>query len=71
MNPFQSLRDYEEFVYMLPYLASTFPHHKHIPPDIKHNRIPTSEMSFTRPNLPAVIAEVEMPIAQAQNRSNE
>ena len=42
-----------------PDLASTFPHHKHVPPDIKHNRIPASEMSFTRPNLPALIQEIE------------
>jgi len=42
-----------------PDLASTFPHHKHVPPDIKHNRIPAPEMSFTRPNLPTLIREVE------------
>ena len=42
-----------------PSLASTFPHHKHIPPDIKHNRIPAPEISFDRPNLPALIAEIE------------
>jgi hypothetical protein len=40
-------------------LAATFPHHKHIPPDIKHNRIPAAEMSYTRPNLPALLEEVE------------
>jgi len=40
-------------------LAPTFPHHKHIPPDIKHNRIPAPNMSFMRPNLPALIQEVE------------
>lgn len=32
-------------------LASTMPHHKHIPPDIKHHRIPAPNMSFERPNL--------------------
>lgn len=42
-----------------PSLASTLPHHKHIPPDIKHNRIPAPTMSFTRPNLPALIFEIE------------
>ena len=42
-----------------PSLASTFPHHKHVPPDIKHNRIPAPEMRFTRPNLPVLIREVE------------
>ena len=40
-------------------LQSTHPHHKHIPPDIKHNRIPASEMSFTRPNITRLIHEIE------------
>jgi len=40
-------------------LAPTFPHHKHVPPDIKHHRIPAPEMSFTQPNLPALIREIE------------
>jgi hypothetical protein len=42
-----------------PTLASTFPHHKHIPPDIKHNRIPAPGMSFSQPNLLLLIREVE------------
>jgi hypothetical protein len=42
-----------------PVLASTHPHHKHILPNLKHNRVPAPEMSFTRPNLPALIREVE------------
>jgi len=42
-----------------PSLASTHPHHKHIPPDIKHHRIPTSILSFEQPNLPALIREIE------------
>ncbi len=42
-----------------PALVSTLPHHKHIPPDIKHNRIPAPNMSFERPNLPALIQEIE------------
>lgn len=40
-------------------LASTMPHHKHIPPEIKHHRIPAPDMSFERPNLPALIQEIE------------
>lgn len=40
-------------------LASTHPHHKHVPPNIKHNRIPAPNMSFTRPNLAALINEIE------------
>jgi len=42
-----------------PALASTQPHHKHIPPEIKHHRIPAPNMSFTQPNLPALIREIE------------
>jgi len=40
-------------------LQSTHPHHKHIPPDIKHHRIPALEMSFDRPNIPYLIEEIE------------
>ncbi len=40
-------------------LASTDPHHKHVPPDIKRHRVPAPDLSFTRPNLPFLIAEVE------------
>ena len=40
-------------------LAATDPHHKHIPPDIKHHRVPAPELFFTRPNLPLLIEEVE------------
>jgi len=42
-----------------PTLAATDPHHKHIPPDIKHHRIPAPNLGFTRPNLPVLIEEVE------------
>lgn len=86
MNPFQSLRDYEEFVYTLKQrfssvhkstlvvvqrgkrtatlqgevtFASTYPHHKHIHPDVRHHRIPAPNMSFTQPNLPTLIREIE------------
>lgn len=40
-------------------LASTHPHHKHIPPDIKQNRIPAPGLSFIQPNLPILIEEIE------------
>jgi hypothetical protein len=43
-----------------PTLVSTHPHHKHVPPDIKHNRIPAPEMNFTQPNLPVLIREIEI-----------
>ncbi|MBN1888914.1 MAG: hypothetical protein JW850_13050 [Thermoflexales bacterium] len=42
-----------------PTLSSSYPHHKHIQPDIKHHRIPAPEISFTHPNLPVLIEQVE------------
>lgn len=41
-----------------PSLASSFPHHKHVPPDIKRNRIPAPGLSFDRPNLPLILDEI-------------
>jgi hypothetical protein len=38
-----------------PSLASTFPHHKHQPPDIRHHRVPAPELSFSTPNLPFLL----------------
>ncbi|RLT45498.1 MAG: hypothetical protein DWI57_00420 [Chloroflexi bacterium] len=43
----------------VPILASTDPHHKHVPPDIKHNRIPAPGLTFSAPNLLFLIREVE------------
>jgi hypothetical protein len=40
-----------------PALASTFPHHFHELPDIKHNRQPAPGISFAAPNIPALIAD--------------
>ena len=42
-----------------PALISTDPHHKHVPPDIKHHRIPAPDLSFTPPNLTFLIQEIE------------
>jgi hypothetical protein len=39
-------------------LTSTHPHHKHVPPDIKHNRVPAPGLSFAQPNLPFLIQEI-------------
>lgn len=47
-----------------PQLQSNHPHHKHIPPDLKHTRVPAPEMRFTRPNLPILIQEIGSLIQQ-------
>ena len=49
-------------------LASTHPHHKHIPPDIKHHRIPASGLSFSEPNLPFLIREIEELLLAGEER---
>lgn len=52
-----------------PTLASTHPHHKHVPPNIKRNRIPAPDLSFTRPNLPFLIEEVVQQALPASARN--
>jgi hypothetical protein len=47
-----------------PALAGTHPHHKHVPPDIKHHRVLAPGMSFAHPNLPVLIQEVESLVGQ-------
>jgi len=42
-----------------PALAGTDPHHKHIPPDIKHHRVPAPGLNFAEANLPFLIREME------------
>lgn len=42
-----------------PALALTHPHHKHVPPDIKHNRIPAPGVRFLKPNLLLILREIE------------
>jgi len=39
-------------------LKSTYPHHKHVRPDMKHHRIPAPLMSFSSPNLPELVKEI-------------
>ena len=48
----------------IPELAPTFPHHKHIPPDIRNHRVPAPNLYFDRPNLPVLIQEIELMIKE-------
>ncbi len=41
-----------------PTLQATHPHHKHVPPNIKHNRVPAPKMSFHQPNISNLIKEI-------------
>jgi len=47
-----------------PTLGSTDPHHKHVPPDVEHHRVPAPGLSFTAPNLPFLIREIERALPQ-------
>lgn len=40
-----------------PNLAATFPHHRHEPPDIKHNRQPAPGISFATTNVITLITD--------------
>src|SRR3990172_4101548 len=54
-----------------PTLSGTHPHHKHIPPDIKHHRIPAPGLSFASPNLPFLIADIEEVLAVESERTED
>jgi hypothetical protein len=54
-----------------PTLTYTLPHHKHIPPDIKHTRIPAPGLSFTQPNLPFLIEEIEQELLSDQHGDHQ
>lgn len=47
-----------------PFLESSYPHHKHILPNLNRNRIPAPNMSLNQPNLPGVIREIDSLIAK-------
>ncbi len=47
-----------------PSLASTFPHHKHIQPNIKHHRVPAPGIRFDKPNLSLLIEEIHKDFSQ-------
>lgn len=47
-----------------PRLSTTHPHHKHIPPNIKRNRIPAPGLSFEVPNLRIIVREIEQLISR-------
>jgi len=52
-----------------PTLQSTFPHHKHIQPNMKSNRVPAPGNSFNSPNLPGIIREIEGLIEKANKET--
>ncbi|MEZ4732512.1 MAG: DUF6516 family protein [Caldilineaceae bacterium] len=55
----------------IPSLASTDPHHKHVPPNIKRNRIPAPGLSFAKPNLPFLIQEIEALVPDKSDASED
>ncbi len=42
----------------IPALAATVPHHKHVPLDLRANRVPAPGLSFDSPNLEVVLEDV-------------
>ena len=46
-----------------PHLQETHPHHKHVPPNPKHNRVPAVGLAFEQPNVQFLIQEIEELIA--------
>jgi len=42
----------------IPALAATFPHHKHLPPNLRDHRVPAPGISFELPNSDVVLEDV-------------
>ncbi len=42
----------------IPALAPTFPHHRHIPPNLREHRVPAPGISFESPNLDVVLNDI-------------
>ena len=42
----------------IPALAATFPHHNHVPPDLRNNCLPAPGIRFDAPNLDVVLEDV-------------
>ena len=42
----------------IPALAATFPHHKHVQPNLRDNRIPATGISYGSPNLEVVLNDI-------------
>lgn len=42
-------------------LAATFPHHRHLPPDLRHHRVPAPGITFSAPNLDVILQDVHHP----------
>jgi hypothetical protein len=42
----------------IPALAATFPHHKHLPPNLRENRVPAPGIRFDAPNLDVVMDDL-------------
>jgi hypothetical protein len=66
----EKVRWYDPFEHPdIPELASTHPHHMHVAPDIKHNRVPAPGISFEEPNLPHLLRIIEEEILPTKNSS--
>jgi len=52
----------------LPELAATFPHHRHMLPNLRDNRQPAPGMSFAQPNLDTVLADVARDFAPTDDQ---
>lgn len=61
-----SLAAYSQFVAELLNRPFVERYHKHVPPNIKRNRIPAPGLGFEHPNLPQIVAEIEVLIAQPE-----
>lgn len=54
----------------VPELASTYRHHKHMVPGMKHNRVPAPGIGFEQPNRPGLVEEIEREILSSSSEQS-
>jgi hypothetical protein len=45
-------------------LASTFPHHKHVQPNVRDHRVPAPGISFESPNLDVILTDARRDLVE-------
>jgi len=55
----------------IPELAATFPHHKHVLPDLRDNRVPAPGIRFEAPNLDVVLEDIRREWLRLGTERNE
>ena len=64
-GPLDDIASYSNWEHLeIPALAATFPHHKHVLPNLREHRVPAPGVGFASPNLDVVLEDVRRDLLQ-------